>query len=360
MATSSPKSGTSLGPEDAITAAGMFLDPVLRKGERPVDHVEDGEIVLIRTETLVQARGKSLVERLVSQIPGYNALDSGDARTIVLDTALSHLKRIHLALIGTSDTRDHTHVLYNTRHQVVIDGLLDLISLEGIYPALSTGVGIPIERRVNSVLQGGITARPVAPSDHRDAHTWEQLEKIIDTLSRIVLGGDRGVNRPIRERILVDILSGCGELTYRPAYANITKVIDYKSSFNALMDKYVTSFRIVAVPGCCKRPTLARSSLLNFSCVLGHLYKLCFLFSPHYCIPLARSGSVVRYPLLCRCCLCVKMGSHRRSSSLPVRFKSRTLLLTQLRQRAIRIAKLFCRLRPSPKPPSYSRMSPAH
>ena len=74
---------------------------------------------------------------------------------------------IHEALCKTPDNEVRV-LLLEPEHRQAVEGLLDLVSLEGIYPNLSPGVGIPINNRVKSVLQKGYIAKPSEVNDQRN------------------------------------------------------------------------------------------------------------------------------------------------------------------------------------------------
>ena len=168
-----------------------------------------------------------------------------NATAVVVQAALLRLQGLHSALVAAYDDSLTKQTLYTSGSRRLIDGLLDLISLEGIYPALSPGVGIPIERRVKSVLQGGVAARPVsANSDNGQSRDLNLLKKVIDSLSKIALAGEKGVNPALRERTLVDVICGCAELAYGPPSSSRHQNIRYIYLYEDLLDEYVLSFRM--------------------------------------------------------------------------------------------------------------------
>ncbi len=200
---------------------------------------------LIFSENLVQARGKSVVERLITQLPDNSERGLRNPTAVVVKAAVSHLWDIHGALVAASGICDAKQTLYNTKTRRVIDGLLDLISLEGIYPALSPGVGIPIERRVKSVLQAGVAARPVLSDlGNRQNKDVDLLREVVDGLSKIALAGNEGINPAVRERTLVDVICGCGDLAYGPSNGDRNQSNIYRRLFDQMLDEYVISFRM--------------------------------------------------------------------------------------------------------------------
>ena len=96
-----------------------------------------------------------------------------------------------------------------------MDGLLDLVSLEGIYPNLLPGVGIPIERRVQSVLQGGTSTRALGSDDSQIDEVL--LGDIVSQLSSIAMASNKGLCSVIQKRTLVDLIAAQTQLAFAPA-----------------------------------------------------------------------------------------------------------------------------------------------
>ena len=119
-------------------------------------------------------------------------------------------------------------------------GLLDLISLEGIYPSLSPGVGIPIERRVKSVLQNGVITRPSPSSDGPERQGQSLLVEICLALDNILEDGD-GLASIIQERTLVDLIAGFGELAFSPLIENKSSKNTHSCMLKTSVDRYVFS-----------------------------------------------------------------------------------------------------------------------
>lgn len=220
------------------------------------------DTILIIQDVLVKARSQSLVDRLLTQLPEQTETELPKRRAAVLRAAISRLWDIHIALIEESVTCDVTQILYNSGNRRIIDGLLDLISLEGIYPALSPGVGIPIERRVKSVLQAGVAVRHVAEIGRKEDVDLNLLKEVADGLSKIVLAGNNGVNHAIRERNLVDVISGCGELAYGHSFEKANQTNEYRVLLEQLLDEYVNTL------------TVTNESLLSSSFRASRLFLL--------------------------------------------------------------------------------------
>ena len=130
--------------------------------------------------------------------------------------------------------------LRDLKSRRIIDGLLDLVSLEGIYPFLSPGIGIPIERRVKSVLQGGIVTRKSPTEDGQITEHKELLIKVTGSLNRIAANQDAiGLRPALYERTLVDLVASLGELAYNPSHTDEKLHSTYAAILKCLLDLYV-------------------------------------------------------------------------------------------------------------------------
>lgn len=149
-----------------------------------------------------------MLQRLSSSLPNPPPpADIGIVTYAVVTHALWLLKSIHAAAVSAPpQTADK---LVNATDSRTITYLLDLIVLEGIYPSLSPGVGIPIERRA---------MRFATPNKQKFGQTKnvELLGKVVEGLISVMEQGgvERGVGEAAKERCLVDVLAGCGELAF--------------------------------------------------------------------------------------------------------------------------------------------------
>lgn len=128
-----------------------------------------------------------------------------------------------------------------------VDGLLDLISLEGIYPCLSAGIGIPIERRVASVLRNGVVTRSSSSGDGPQSQGQSLLAKTCLALDEI-LKDVIGLASHIQERTLVDLIAGYGQLAYSPSAESSSSRNIYSNTLNRLLDRYVFSRNKFVLP----------------------------------------------------------------------------------------------------------------
>ena len=184
------------------------------------------------TGNLVKARAQSILERL-SSINAGNDGQKDVTREGVICKALLLLRDIHLCLRNCLDPVLVKEVLYSSTCRRTIDALLDLISLEGIYPLLLPGVGVPIERRVKSVFQGGFTTR-AAGADQTSNMDQTLLSNIADQLKLIATDSGKGVSGLLRERTLVDLIAALGQLAFLPSLAGTSSKVE---EFNSTLEQ---------------------------------------------------------------------------------------------------------------------------
>ncbi len=161
-----------------------------------------------------------------------------NARNRVICKALLLLSNIHHVLCLPSSASSSDEVLRDLKNRRIIDGILDLVSLEGIYPSLSPGVGIPIERRVRSVLQGGIVTRTSSAEAGQEVKDKGLLIEITESLNQIAASRTTGLGPALQERTLVDLVAGLGELAYNPSYGESCS--SHVTTLKTLLDAYVS------------------------------------------------------------------------------------------------------------------------
>ncbi|KAE8152899.1 hypothetical protein BDV25DRAFT_150360 [Aspergillus avenaceus] len=187
---------------EAFQDANNFLTPVLQK------------------EELQKSRGSSLLEILSRDIQD-DKLDEKSLRAVVIGKALNIINQIHNAFVSPAqDTTDlHEYeiledaALTDAKRRRLLHALLDLISLEGIYPSLSPGAGIPLQQRVISVLPAGVIAQQQQRSTANTPSDERLLERILTTLSEIIFDARPSIQPIIRGRILSDIISAASDLS---------------------------------------------------------------------------------------------------------------------------------------------------
>ncbi|KAL4943774.1 hypothetical protein BDV06DRAFT_189173 [Aspergillus oleicola] len=189
----------------AFAEASEFLSPVLLRDE------------------LQRTRGKSLIA-ILSQDSTESSPEEASARASVIGKGLDLLSQIHEAfatpindayLSSQADEGQEDPSLEDAKRRRILHALLDLISLEGIYPSLSTGVGIPLQQRVISVLPAGVIAQPNTPA-YEGPQDASLLRHIMAILSNILVDSRPGIQPVISNRILSDFISALSELGYNP------------------------------------------------------------------------------------------------------------------------------------------------
>lgn len=156
--------------------------------------------------------------------------------------AISLLQRIH-----TQCFQDHKPPspvdIFNPNDRRIITALLDLLALEGIYPCLIPGLGVPVERRAKAILPSSHTT----PQGRKGVQETRILVEVIIALLAILEDGKGEVFELLRERCLVDVLAGCGELAFNPSYKGehtTEEEASWKKRWNTLIKGWVSPFRI--------------------------------------------------------------------------------------------------------------------
>ncbi|CAI7591385.1 unnamed protein product [Penicillium viridicatum] len=191
---------------EAFDIAKNFLTPVLDR------------------EEIQKTQGKSLPQ-ILSRTPREDDSAGDDAtRPTVINEALDILANIHGAFVSPEDQcgslQSYGEVedspSEDAKRRRMLHALLDLISLEGIYPSLSSGVGIPLQQRVISVLPAGVIAKQAQTVASSVPHDEPLLRRIIDVLVDVLFDPKPSLQPIIRGRILSDIISGTSDLAFNP------------------------------------------------------------------------------------------------------------------------------------------------
>lgn len=176
------------------------------------------------------------------------------ARTVVIEKALDILIRIHTAFVSPVEDVDQATqtelgsedaALEDARRRRVLHALLDLISLEGIYPSLSPGVGIPLQERVISVLPAGVIAKPSAMISGGSPQNESLLGSILAGLLDILFDVRPSIQLVIRGRILSDVINGTADLAFNSKGLSADEKVRYHKAFRRIINEYV-----YAVPPC--------------------------------------------------------------------------------------------------------------
>ncbi|KAG0635627.1 hypothetical protein HOY80DRAFT_1024952 [Tuber brumale] len=207
----------------AISQATRWLSPVLDK-------------------TKPKPLGQSLLQQLSQALPAPPPpLSEGEksmAAAVVMHalTLLANLKSEAQARTGGERTGPQ---LVSPAEVRAVVCLLDLVVLEGIYPSLTWGVGVPIERRTRSAaLPGLVTGRGSTKVEEvRDRRDVDLLRLAVGRLLGLLSGEDvvaeGNLVRRAGDRVLVDVIAGCAELAFNPENGDTG---EWSGKFRVLID----------------------------------------------------------------------------------------------------------------------------
>ena len=190
------------------------------------------------------------MERLISTCspPDFENISSED---LVISEALVKLQNIRDVLFSDTTDASTTRVadyLYQPGYRRNINILLDLIVLEGIYPHVSPGVGIPLQHRVRSLLPEGAIERGIMPQESAVETSGNifLLKKIADGLLCLLKPNGKEFRELVEDRILSDIIAATMELAYGPAMGDQTTRLRFQGCIRSLIAEYVS---ILYFPG---------------------------------------------------------------------------------------------------------------
>lgn len=158
----------------------------------------------------------SLADALIPSGNTDEALQDGAASRVVAERVMAHLRAIHASLTQAGNKSDEVNtVLQTPEYQRVIDTLLDLLSVEGIYAYFLPGVGVPIEKRMRAIMDKYEVAV------ERSTNTVPRdpiINQAIDLLS--TLSQDAIFSRIVFQRNIVDLLAISFQYAYMPEAAD--------------------------------------------------------------------------------------------------------------------------------------------
>ncbi|KAL8909525.1 MAG: hypothetical protein Q9207_000205 [Kuettlingeria erythrocarpa] len=182
-------------------------------------------------------QGKSIIDVLSDRhrVETQASDDEQDAqrRRDVISKALSNIRDLHALCGDSSHGVAQQEAVANQRSQKIIHALLDITVLEGIYPSLSSGVGVPVERRLKSALKG-FTTRSLSAASGGKPGDRQLLTDIVECLSPISFSRI-GLSMSVQDRTSVDLLAATGELAFSPAF-NLPTRQHFASTFKGLID----------------------------------------------------------------------------------------------------------------------------
>lgn len=138
----------------------------------------------------------------------------------------------------------------DAKRRRILHALLDLVSLEGIYPSLSSGVGIPLQQRVISVLPAGIIAKKTTTITSSVPQNHQLLRRIIGVLLDILNDNRPSIQPIIRSRILSDVISGLSDLAFNPNIQESSDRTSLQKSLSKIVEEYVQFLAIAFSNGC--------------------------------------------------------------------------------------------------------------
>ncbi|PGH17103.1 hypothetical protein AJ80_04978 [Polytolypa hystricis UAMH7299] len=210
--------------------------------------------IAMHYQEIQKSRGDSLVQILARNIPVQHEGNKSD-RENVIQYSLEILTAIHNAFVGlpVEEGLGPEHIgsqgsgskgdpaLEDAKRRRALHAMLDLLSLEGIYPCLSSAVGIPLEQRVISVLPTGVVAKQAPETSSDRPHDEGLLDRILSSL-RVILWDERtGIQQIIKGRILPDIIAGVAELGFNTHMLTDNNRETYKAMFRRIITESSTS-----------------------------------------------------------------------------------------------------------------------
>ncbi|KAK0640314.1 hypothetical protein DIS24_g9451 [Lasiodiplodia hormozganensis] len=167
---------------------------------------------------------------IVQLSSGVDTSSTSNTHGLVLRAALNHLLQIHEADIIQQIQAPPANADgdYDEDSRQTLYGLLDLVAIRGILPSLSPGVAA--KHRPRSMIP---SLRDVTPSSDKDP---ELLCAIVDGMSKMLENPGAGLAPLIRERALIDVVAGAGELAFAPDSGHDVHV-KYGDIFVAIINK---------------------------------------------------------------------------------------------------------------------------
>ncbi|KAL8680721.1 MAG: hypothetical protein Q9186_003120 [Xanthomendoza sp. 1 TL-2023] len=189
-------------------------------------------VLLTECQASKAGRYESIIDVLSGQSYGSPSIHENrqdlEPRQSVITQAVDLLQNLHHVCCTSEENSDQPSATH--RGQKLVDALLDLVVLEGIYPSVSPGVGLPIEQRINSVLKGDLLAKPLSRDHGGQFSNQKLLTLIIDCLYPIA-SCRKGLASKIETRVSVDLLAAVGELAFSPTFATESRH-KYLTMFN--------------------------------------------------------------------------------------------------------------------------------
>ncbi|EED13134.1 protein required for cell viability, putative [Talaromyces stipitatus ATCC 10500] len=190
--------------------------------------------------------GSSIIE-ILSRDLSPSTDDDAQIRFSVIEEALRHLESINSALVsavnvGNEAQQQPEDDREDAKGRRVIYTLLDLISIEGVYPCLSSGVGIPLEKRVISNLPTGVVARQAPEMTSNNPRNGVLLSRILLALTSILFrDAEGGIQALLRGRVLSDVISAAADLAFNSRQISEDERFSARKIFDRIITESSTS-----------------------------------------------------------------------------------------------------------------------
>lgn len=174
---------------------------------------------MLQIEANYSGQGKSIIQLLSSTLrtppPPSDSNDDWFQREVVIKKALELLEHIYQTCRSANANVNHIDLVTTPKNQKIISALIDLIVIEGIYPCLNPGVGVPIERRLKSALKGDFVTTHIT-EDQGDRASHDQLLDTIVSRMYTMAVSQSGLASSIQERAYVDLIAAASQLAFGP------------------------------------------------------------------------------------------------------------------------------------------------
>ena len=146
------------------------------------------------------------------------------------------LLRVHYAVATEAQAQDPEvdQLAFDSSLYSAVMGLVDLLTVEGIYPSLPRGAASIVERRKKSLLFDKVPPQSAMTDDLRISD--QILGEIFDP---IILGQEQGVQFLLRERFLSDVVIGNANLAYSPQFSPETNS-RFRQKLHDILDQLPT------------------------------------------------------------------------------------------------------------------------
>ncbi|KAL8628530.1 hypothetical protein Q9189_005761 [Teloschistes chrysophthalmus] len=204
--------------ESALDEADKFLSPILKKAN-------------------YSGQGKSIIQLLSSTLhvppPSSDSTDDWYQREVVIEKALDLLGYIYQACRSINVDVDQVDLVATPKNQKTIGALIDLIVIEGIYPGLTPGVGVPMERRLKSALKRDFVMTQKTENQCDRASHDRLLDMIVSRMYTMAVS-QSGLAPSIQERAYVDLIAAASQLAFNPQ-CNIENKGYFNNVFKSLI-----------------------------------------------------------------------------------------------------------------------------